>query len=79
MGYSTVANDNPIDFIHIMFIHCIEWLFLRSVTVTGCWKLSDFLQCNNTAMSHDHLTFYEYHDFSWLNITDPATFYNFAV
>jgi hypothetical protein len=57
IGNGTVVNDYPIEFVHITFIYCTEWLFLQSVTVFGCWKLSDFLQLLN---SHGHLTFYEY-------------------
>jgi hypothetical protein len=58
--------DYPIDFIHIMFIYCTEWLFYNvyqypdvftSVPVSGCWKLSGFLQCNFTAVTWP---FYEY-------------------
>jgi hypothetical protein len=56
-GNGTVVNDYPIDFIHITFIYCTEWLFLQSVPVSGCWKLSDFLQL---LQSLCHLTFYEY-------------------
>jgi hypothetical protein len=53
----TVVNDSPIGFIHITFIYCTVWLFLQSVPVSGCWKLSDCLQL---LLSHGHLTFYEY-------------------
>jgi hypothetical protein len=57
IGNGTVVNDYLIDFIHITFIYCTEWLFLQSVPVSGWWKLSEFMQL---LLSHGHLTFYEY-------------------
>jgi hypothetical protein len=57
IGNGANVNDYPIDFIHITFIYCTEWVFLQSVPVSGFWKLSDFLQL---LLSYGHLTFYEY-------------------
>jgi hypothetical protein len=57
IGNGTVVNDFSINFIHITYIYCTEWLFLQSVPVSGCWMLSDFLQL---LLSRGHLTFYEY-------------------